>query len=327
MFWRSRPSAAPTPPAPPSPPSPPSPKVEPSCEVADGAPPSARRHVDLRLHALPAAVEVAIERALRGTAHGLLIDPEEHACYFSLLCDTDLEPAGSCPIAEIEGQQPKLDALDGCTVVCGESQRDVLVYTSVTDLGRRTVVQLFSIEADEETRASRRKTNVRLVNRLRPGTSLSQHSRRTLERAVRRASQGEGPSFVARMRQEGLLGETFGDEDGDDASLTRALALPVLPRKAMARLLAEHLGLTFVDVEENLPSGYAGLLTREQILSWEAIPCGEVGESLEVAMADPTDADAASALVDALGRSIIVRVAASTDIRVAVDKLLRPMAE
>ena len=83
--------------------------------------------------------------SMAGTV-SLLIDPEEHACYFSLLCDTDLEPAGSCPLAEIEGQQPKLDALDGCTVVCGESQRDVLVYTSVTDLGRRTVVQLFSIE-------------------------------------------------------------------------------------------------------------------------------------------------------------------------------------
>ena len=31
-------------------------------------PPSARRRIDLRLHALPPAVEVAIERALRGVA-------------------------------------------------------------------------------------------------------------------------------------------------------------------------------------------------------------------------------------------------------------------
>lgn len=261
-----------------------------------------------------------LRRALRQDARALLADPEEFSCTLSLLVDGGLESVAECSLEVYAEAQPALERLDGAVVEEGGQAREVHVYTAVTDLGRRVVAQLFALSCDSEVASDIRKANARAINRLRPGTSLTRHNRARLQAALARAGAREGPSFLECLEAEGV---TAVDADGGTLSLDEAIVKAVLPRKAVARALGAYLDLPFVDVEENLPRAHGGLFGRGQILAWEAIPCGESDEGVEVAMADPTDQEAISAMVTHLGRPVLARVAAATDIRVAADKLFR----
>ena len=304
-------SAAPLP-ASPEPPLP----ALPEATVSATAPTASPR--PLSETGLSALFTDALRRALHGGARLLLADPEEFDCTLSLLVDGGLETIAECTLDAYAEAQPLLEALDHEIIEDGDTTRQVSIYTAVTDLGRRVVVQLFEPTCDAEVASDIRKANARAINRLRPGTSLTRHNRTRLRAALARAGVREGPSFLQRLHEEGV------DTEGTSLSLEDFIGCAVLPRKAVARAMAAWLGLPFVDVEETLPRDHAHLFGRARILEWEAIPCGECGDGVEVAMADPTDEDVLAAMKALLGRAVLPRVAAATDIRVAADKLFKP---
>lgn len=292
-----------------------------------GEPPAARAktdegplvpHLDVDALGLPPPLADSLRCAMRQGARALLTDPEEFACTVWLLIDGGMAAAADCSLDDYADAWPGLEALDGKWVTEADVTRRIQLYSAVTDLGRRAVLQLFEPACDGEVAADIRKANVRAINRLRPGTSLTRHNRARLLAALQREGTCAS-AFLDGLRAEGVSAAEGVGEDG----LADLVLTAVLPRKAVAQALGACLGVPFVDVEENLPRAHATLFDCAQILAWEAIPCGDGDAGVEVAMADPTDSAAVAAMEAFLGRPVRVRVAAATDIRVAVDKLFK----
>lgn len=284
------------------------------------APPLPEIH-DLAALALAEEIRGAMRSALTQQAHALLLDPEEFCCMLCLIGNGAIEQIGECPLGAYELAHRTIEMLDHGHIRDGDVEMYVQLYNTVTDLGRRVIVQFFPAEWDDEMRTERRKATVRLINRLRSGTSLSRHNRETLLGILRRERSRPGPSFLQLLEKEGLLPKEM-TLDGQ-ASPDDVLRSIPLPRKAVTRVLGAYLDIPYVDVEGDIPHDHARLFEKEQILSWEAIPIGVEDDDVIVAMADPTNVEAVARMRDHLGRPVVVRVAAAIDIRVAVDKIFR----
>lgn len=266
---------------------------------------------------LPEPIRRALAAAIASDAHALLLDPEEFECQLCTIGPGGIEVIGECPLDDYHLAHRALQLLDRDRLVSGEKMCRVQLFTAVTDLGRRNVLQLFDPTLDPEIVTERRKGNVRTINRLRSGTSLTRHNRKRLLATLERAGEREGPPFRERLLNAGLIA----DDAPDD--LTSLIQTCVMPRKAVSRVLGEYLGIPFVDVEESVPRTHGPLLERDQIVEWEAIPVGEEDDAVIVAMADPTDEATLERIKAHLGRPVVVRVAAATDIRVATEKIFR----
>jgi len=259
--------------------------------------------------------------ALARNAHALLLDPEEFSCMLCLLGDGGIDKVAECALEQYESVHRSLALLDHQDLRGEGVTVHIQVFNAVTDLGRRTVLQFFPSDWNESHRSERRKSIVRLMNKQCPGTSLSRHNRETLLTAIKRGGDRPPPTFVQRLQREGLLPPDMtlsGAESVEDVVRTVPLA-----RKAVARVLGTYLDVPYIDVEDQLPREHARLFERDQILSWEAIPCAVEDDHVVVAMADPTDSETIARIQEHLGKPIKVRVAAATDIRVAVDKIFK----
>ncbi|MBM3462927.1 MAG: hypothetical protein FJX76_12570 [Armatimonadetes bacterium] len=281
--------------------------------------------VDVAALALTPRVLDGLKLALTSKAHALLYDPEEYTCIVCTLGNGQVQQVAECSLDGYRESREPLASLDGRLLRFDETVYRVQTYHAVTDLGQRIVLQFFQPEWDGEIVTERRKANVRLLNRLRPGTSLSRHNRETLLGAVKRAGTRPPPTFLERLAREGFVPEALAREDlSDDQKLERVLRREALPRKAMARILGEYLGIPFTDVEENVPRREHGqLFSVKQVLQWEAIPCAVEDDTVHVAVADPTDSETAEQIRNHLGRPVAWRVAAATDIRLAADKIFK----
>ena len=255
---------------------------------------------------------------------GVLIDPEEFDCIISIISDGTLTQAGKCTLEEYESSRRTLQMLEGR--ILREGERMCLCHLShmLTDLGHRTIVGYLPFQGTDSILAEFRKGNVRLVNRLRPGTALTRHNREQVLRMLARAGERPAPTFVERLVRDGLITSEVAEAAEGEDLLERIVRNEPLARKAVARILGEYLGIGWVDVEENLPSSeVAQLLTKEEVLEWEALPSEDLGERLVVAMADPFDAERVERVQARLGRPMDLRLAAGTDIRLATEKLFR----
>lgn len=282
--------------------------------------------VDVASLGLPQRVIETLEQALAADAHALLYDPEEYTCMVCVIGNGAITQIAEWSLEDYRDARPLVSNLDRCAIRFGQQIRRVQVHHAVTDLGQRVIVQFFLPEWDAEIVAERRKANVRLMNRLRPGTSLSRHNRDILLRTLRRAEQRPPPSFLERLEREGLVPEAVlrADEQSEVEKLEKVVRREVLPRKAVAKALADYLGLEFVDVEEERPQREcAQRFTHKQVLDWEAIPWADCDAVTVVAIADPTDAETRGRIEALLGRSCEWRVAAATDIRVAAEKIFK----
>lgn len=266
----------------------------------------------------------ALRSAVESGARGVLIDPEEFDCIIYVISDGTLTIAGTCSLEDYESSRRTLQMLEGRLLREGERTFMCQLSHMLTDLGQRTIVGYLPFQGTDSILAEFRKGNVRLVNRLRPGTSLTRHNREQVLRMLARAGERPAPSFVERLVRDGLLASEVAEAAEGEDPLERIVRNEPLARKAVARVLGEYLGVGWVDVEENLPPReVAQLLTKEEVLEWEALPSEDLGERLVVAMVDPFDPEGVARVQARLGRPVDVRLAAGTDIRVAAEKLFR----
>jgi hypothetical protein len=90
----------------------------------------------------------------------------------------------------------------------------------------------------------------------------------------------------------------------------------------LIELLAEQLRMSRIDLDRvRLDRSLAGSLTRAEAHRLGAVPVQRNGDSIEVAVADPTDAQAIQALGDTLGAPLTLFLASRTDVDAAIDRL------
>ena len=149
------------------------------------------------------------------------------------------------------------------------------------------------------------------------------------------------PARVATRPRLGdlLLGEGLVDEGQIAAALAvqretgerlgRVLVgAGVISEAELTRVLARHLGLGAVDLEEHLPDFTAGRLLRESFARRHiALPIGWDGDTLVVAMANPSDVFAIDDVRSMTGCTVRVVVADHVQLAKAIDLVWSVKAE
>ena len=108
---------------------------------------------------------------------------------------------------------------------------------------------------------------------------------------------------------------------------TLLVELGALDERDLASALGEHFGVAVIDLRRSAPEPEAVQLLAESVArTLRALPLAVVGESLQVAVADPSD-QLTDDLRDATGMAVALVVASATDILRATDRAYRALAD
>ncbi len=285
-----------------------------SQEVEDRTRPMTAPEVDLK-GKLPASVAEKLDPFLAGEGRALLANPEEDETRWFGVFDDHLEELGRSPVSEHVGILELLDACRGGAITVQGVRHRLEIFKSFNEFGDRLVLQFFEEgRLDAEQSLERRQENIRLVNRLKPATSLTAKNESDIYGVLQRNPREH--SFVDLALQEGLLTQEQVDRvpPGDDYEL-RILQGNIFPRKMAAMTLAHYLGADYLDVEATSFSKEAArLLTREWELDKQVVPFAQDGQELKVAMMDPTDSETLAQLAEKTGLRIRPFCSAAQDI-------------
>ncbi|MEW6278656.1 MAG: hypothetical protein AB1758_08555 [Candidatus Eremiobacterota bacterium] len=270
---------------------------------------------------LPADVAEKLDEHIAAGARGLLVDPEDEETRIFAFYDDRIAELGRAPVA---GHNDLLGVIDLCksgAFTSGPKRYRIENFKSLSDFGDRLVVNFFEEGAqDDEEILNRRKENIRLVNRLKPATSLSRKNVLDMLEVIRRNPR-EKP-FHEVLLEDQLITPAQYDRVKDHEDVLQALMTDyVFPRKAAAAALAAYLGVDYVDVEAvDLDKAAARKLDREYALKNQVVPFKEDKEKVQVAMMDPTN----QALIDEVAarceRKVIPFCSAAQDIMVMIHK-------
>lgn len=289
-------------------------------DVEDRNAPMKAPEVDLKSK-IPAAVSTHLDRCLTDGCRALLLDPEEEETRFFAVFEDHLEEIGRAPVSGHAALLSLLDSTKGGAITVGALRYRLEMFKSFNEFGDRLTVQFF-----EESRFSgeeimeRRQANIRLVNRLKPATSLTAKNEADIYATIQRNPRER--SFAQVLQADGALTEEqiAKVEPGDEYEL-RLLQHNIFPRKVAALSLAHYLGVEYVDVEEvHFSKEAARLLDKEWELQNQVVPFAQDGQDLKVAMMDPTDTAVVAAIEERTGCKVRPFLSAAQDILVMVHK-------
>jgi len=121
------------------------------------------------------------------------------------------------------------------------------------------------------------------------------------------------------------LGEALLQQPASGKPLGSLLVeLGALDELALARVLAEQLGVPLADLRKDAPDDAAITILPESVArAHTAIPIRKTDSGLEVAMPDPLDRAAIAEISEAAKTNVIGFIAPASDIRRAIDKAYR----
>ncbi|HXE71096.1 MAG TPA: hypothetical protein VNO81_00420 [Candidatus Nitrosotenuis sp.] len=289
-------------------------------EVIDPKAPMRSPAVDLK-GKLPKEVADRLDEQVEAGARGLLLDPEEQETRIFAFFEDRLVELGRTPVAGHTELLYKVNACrDGAIEVAGRRYR-LEPYTAFSDFGDRLVVQFFEEgKFTDEQAVERKKDNIRLVNRLKPATSLTWKNQLDIFACIQKNPRPT--PFHQILLQDGLVDQEKLDRlAGREPFELAVLQEYVYPRKAAASALARYLGVEYVDVEEVAFSKPAArLLPKDWELEKQVVPFAQSGDELKVAMMDPTDSDLIAEIQERTRLKVKAYCSAAQDIMVMVHK-------
>ncbi len=276
--------------------------------------------VDLKGKLPKEAAEVVCDHILAG-CRGILIDPEDEETRIFAIYEDRLVEIGGCDVKSHADLLYRLKACVGGAVTCGEKRYQIQEFESLSDFGSRLVLNFFEEgKFDTEAILQRRRENIKLVNKLKPATSLTRKNILDLHRVVTHTKSDQ--DFLSILLKNQLISQELYDKaNQQDDPVMYALHNQVLPRKAAASALADYLEIEYVDVEAvDFDKRTARLLDKEWALQNQVVPYGKQGDRILVAMMDPTDSALIKSLEEKLGCGVEVACSAAQDIMVMIHK-------
>lgn len=278
------------------------------------------REVDLKGRLGEEAASKLDDAILNG-ARGLLIDPEDEETRIFAFYDDKIAELARQPLA---GHQELLTNLDHCRDGAFSSldkRWRIENFRSLSDFGDRMVVNFFEegVMNDEEI-YNRRKENIRLVNKLKPATSLSRKNVNDMLALLRRTPRDK--PFTEILLEDQLITPAQFERVKDAPDVLEAVLTDyVFPRKAAASALARYLGADYIDVEAvDLDKKAARRLEKEWALKNQAVPFSEDKERIQVAFMDPTDTALQEEIARMTERRVMPYCSAAQDIMVMIHK-------
>ncbi len=270
----------------------------------------------------PAGVVDGFDDHIRDGARGVLVDPEDEETRVFAFYEERIAELGRCDVKGHSELLTRLNTLRGGAVGAHGVRYRIETFNSLSDFGDRMVLNFLEEgRMNDEEILQRRRENIRLINKLKPATSLTRKNVLDMHGCVGRNPREK--SFPDVLIKDELITQADVDRCKEAADpLLELMQQVVLPRKAAAAALAHYLGVPYIDVEEvSLDKGLARRLDKEYKLKKQVIPFShdEKGTA-KVAMMDPTDAALIADLKERLGMEIEPVCSAAQDIMVMVGK-------
>lgn len=270
---------------------------------------------------LPPEAAARLEQHLLAGARGLLIDPEDEETRIFAFYDDRLVELGSCDVAD---HGKLLDEINDCRngAVSAQGRRfGIQAFQSLSDFGDRLVVNFMEEgKYDLDGLLARRTANVRLINALKPATSLTRKNILDIHRVVQQNPRDK--PFLDVLVEDELVTSAQADQvRGAEDPVLAVLQAHVLPRKAAASALARYLGVEYVDVEAvSFDKRAARKLDKAWSLKQQVVPFAESQGRLKVAMMNPTDRPLIEQITGKTGCEVTAYLSAAQDIMVMVHK-------
>lgn len=270
---------------------------------------------------LPSFALEALPALLARDCLAYLADPEEEDTRWFAVFGDHLEELGQTPVAGHKAMIAGLTECESGAVTFGDKRFRLEVFVSFNEFGDRFSLQFFEEgRYDYDEAIERRRLNVRLVNKLKPATSLTARNEVDIARVV--DANERTPSFTSILVKLDLLeaAKLEAVPEGPDYTL-RVLKNSVFPRKMAAEALAQYLGAEYLDVENvDFSRKVARSLDEAWELEKQVVPFAKDGGVLKVAMMDPTDQATMDAIAEKTGLKVVPYCSAAQDILVMVTK-------
>jgi len=270
----------------------------------------------------PAGVVDGFDDHIRDGARGILVDPEDEETRVFAFYEDRIAELGRCDVNSHAELLTRLNLLRGGAVGAHGVRYRIETFNSLSDFGDRMVLNFLEEgRYNDEEILQRRRENIRLINKLKPATSLTRKNVLDMHGCVGRNPR-ETPFFDVLIKDELITPADVERTKGAADPLMELMQQVVMPRKAAAAALAHYLGVPYIDVEEvSLDKSLARRLDKEYKLKKQCIPYShdEKG-TCKVAMMDPTDTELIAELKDRLGMEIDPVCSAAQDIMVVVGK-------
>lgn len=276
--------------------------------------------VDLKGKLPPDAASV-VDEHIQAKCRGLLVDPEDEETRIFAVYEDKLVELGR---ADVEGHDELLRQLKMCVggaVTVGGARYQMQDFESLSDFGSRLALNFFEEGkyATEEI-LNRRKENIRLINRLKPATSLTRKNTLDIHQTV--LNKARDRDFLDILLEEDVVtAEVVEAARTQEQPLLTVLQNQVLPRKAAASALARYLGVEYLDVESvSFDKRAARLLEKDWALTKQVVPYAKDGDTLRVAMMDPTAEELIDEVAQKTGLEVRAVCSAAQDIMVMIHK-------
>jgi hypothetical protein len=265
----------------------------------------------------------------------LHFEPEEECCFVYYYRDNEILKVHSLTSGDWDRRVEKLKSLDYKEIPLPSGLFIVSLIVSFSNFGERISVILEPIAGDAEHRLkSSKKSCIRLLNSLKPATSLTELNRVHLARFIEMQISRCGPGLVESLAAEGLVTPALLDEC---SRLSRERSIPVdslligrgvFPRKLLTRLVADWAGFCYVDIDEvERDPRVARLFGQDFCQSRHILPFKMDDAEIIVAFAYPGDEETMKKIELQSARKVVVTMSAAEDIRNRVVELFRRPAE
>lgn len=260
-------------------------------------------------------------RLIKSEMNFMFFDPEETKCYVYLLSDNKAHEIDEFPVDDwkkntllLKKMNSRLIELDGEKYLC-------ILNVSLTNLGERIAIALLSPSARDDEIKEKKRNAIRLVNKLKPATSLTHKNIENLEKIIEFRKERLGGDIFDLFLESKLLTREEVNKLRGEKDYRPLFSLP-LPRKQVVRNVARWLGIDYYDVEiSDYNEKTARILPEEMARRLMAILFKEEEKSVKIAMANPFNRESIEEIENLLGKRVVPFISCEEDIRCEMDKI------
>ncbi|MCR5663220.1 MAG: hypothetical protein K6G50_14005 [bacterium] len=271
---------------------------------------------------IPDFAETRLEELAKDGCRALLLEPEEEFTRWFGIFDSNLLMLGSTPVVQHRDFLDDLSVCEGKAVTIGGNRFRLESFFSFNEFGDRFALQFFqegSFDLDQAIK--RRQQNIRLLNKLKPATSLTIKNEDDIAEVIARLNKGE--EFIKALKEDHLVtDEMLGKAGTGSGRVLSILREGSFPRKLIAESFSRAIGADYVDLDQTAISyDAARMLDEDWELLKQAMPFA-IGEDgvISVSMMDPTDKSLIKELENLLGSKVKPFCSAAQDIVSSVRK-------
>lgn len=266
-----------------------------------------------------------------GSSHAILFDQEEEECFIYFYDDDEMKSHTKMDRNNWISQIEYLKSLNSSQVTIRGTQYYLALIISFSNFGERISVILHRLEGDYKASVKdETKKFIKILNRLKPPTSLTNLNRKHIIEFVRRYKERAESGLFAMLLKNSLLDGPAREKCLAKSRETKlaldetAISIGVFPRKKIAEIIAQWVGISYIDIEEeSVDTEVLILAGREFCTSFRVLPYKVVDNEVFCAASDPLDEKVKEALENKFDKKACLYLSAEEDIRALTEDLFK----